>query len=296
MPTPLPLHPDAALGLALALIASSTAPLVLLDGELTVVAVSRSFCQAFGVDLASAPTRSIFELGAGEWDVRELRSLLTAVIDGRTDIDADEMDLKPPGGETRRLVIGAHKLDYAEVDGVRIALSVADVTEVRLTEKHKDELLREKAILLEELQHRIANSLQIIASVLLQSASRVTSDEVRSHLYDAHNRVMSVAALQKQLTATRLGGVGVRAYFADLCGSISASMIPDPRRLSLDVDVDESVASSNVSVSLGLIVTELVINALKHAFPGHRRGKIERDSFRRNHSRSLRGSWRTRLA
>ena len=275
MPTPLPLHPDAALGLALALIASSTAPLVLLDGDLCVVAVSRSFCRAFGVDLASSPTRSIFELGAGEWDVHELRSLLEAVAEGRTDIDADEMDLKRQGLETRRLVIGAHNLDYAEAEGVRIALSVADVTDIRLTQKHKDDLLREKAILLEELQHRIANSLQIIASVLLQSASRVTSDEVRSHLYDAHNRVMSVAALQKQLTATRLGEVGVRAYFADLCASISASMVANPERLSLDVDVDENVvASSNVSVSLGLIVTELVINALKHAFPGHPQGKI----------------------
>ena len=274
MPASLPLHPDAALGLALALIASSTAPLVLLDGDLTVVAVSRSFCQTFGIDLASAPGHSIFELGAGEWDVRQLRALLKATVDGHADIDAYEMDLKRAGRETRRLVIGARKLDYADVDGVRLVLSVSDVTDARLSEKHKDDLLREKTILLQELQHRVANSLQIIASVLLQSASRIPSDEVRSHLYDAHNRVMSVAAVQQQLAATRLGEVGVRAYFIDLCRSISASMISDPQQLSLDVDVDESVASSNISVSLGLIVTELVINALKHAFPGHRRGKI----------------------
>jgi len=274
MPAPLPLHPDAALGLALALIASSTAPLVLLDGDLTVVAVSRSFCQAFGIDQASAPGRSIFDLGAGEWDVRQLRALLKATVDGHADIDAYEMDLNRADRETRRLVIGARKLDYADVDGIRVVMSVSDVTDARLSEKHKDDLLREKTILLQELQHRIANSLQIIASVLLQSASRIPSDEVRSHLYDAHSRVMSVAAIQQQLAATRLGEVGVRAYFIDLCRSISASMIPDPKQLSLDVEVDESVASSNISVSLGLIVTELVINALKHAFPGRRRGKI----------------------
>jgi len=274
MPASLPLDPDAALGLALALIASSTAPLVLLGDDLTVVAVSRSFCQAFGIDLASAPGRSIFELGAGEWDVRQLRALLKATVDGHADIDAYEMDLRRAGRETRRLVIGAQKLDYADAEGVRVVLSVADVTDARLSEQHKDELLREKTILLQELQHRIANSLQIIASVLLQSASRVPSDEVRSHLYDAHNRVMSVAAVQQQLAATRLGEVGVRAYFIDLCRSISASMISDPQQMSLDVEVDESVAGSNISVSLGLIVTELVINALKHAFPGRRPGKI----------------------
>ena len=238
MTASLPLHPDAALGLALALIASSTAPLVLLDGDLTVVAVSRSFCQAFGIDLASAPGHSIFELGAGEWDVRQLRVLLESTVDGDAGIDAYEMDLERAGRETRRLVIGAHKLDYADVDGIRVVLSVSDVTDARLSEKHNDDLLREKTILLQELQHRVANSLQIIASVLLQSASRIPSDEVRSHLYDAHNRVMSVAAVQQQLAATRLGEVGVRAYFIDLCRSIGASMIPDPQQLSLDVEVD----------------------------------------------------------
>lgn len=61
----------------------------------------------------------------------------------------------------------------------------------------------------------------------------------------------------------------MRAYFTDLCGSIGASMIADHDRLSLTATVDDSAVGADVSVSLGLIVTELVINALKHAFPGH---------------------------
>jgi len=270
----LPRQPDAALSMALALIASSTEPLVLLDGDLNVIAASRSFCQAFEIDPETVPGRSMFDLGAGEWGVGQLRSLLKATVDGDADTAAYEMDLKRPDKETRRLVLGAHKLEYGEADGIRIVLSVSDVTDLRESEKRKDDLLREKAILLQELQHRVANSLQIIASVLLQSASRGASEELRGHLYDAHNRVMSVAALQRQLAATRLGEVGVRAYFIDLCQTLSASMIADPEQLSLDVNVDESVANSNTSVSLGLIVTELVINALKHAFPGRRHGKI----------------------
>ena len=60
-------------------------------------------------------------------------------------------------------------------------------------------------MLLQEMQHRVANSLQIIASILLLKARTVQSDETRLHLQDAHRRVMSVAAVQQHLQASRPG-------------------------------------------------------------------------------------------
>ncbi|RYD61931.1 MAG: sensor histidine kinase, partial [Sphingomonadales bacterium] len=108
---------------------------------------------------------------------------------------------------------------------------------------------------------------QIIASVLMQSARRVQSDEARLHLHDAHHRVMSIATLQRQLAAGTAGDVKLRSYLNDLCESIGASMIYDHNLTRIDVIVDDTSTSSEISVSLGLIVTELVINALKHAFP-----------------------------
>ncbi|HWF76195.1 MAG TPA: sensor histidine kinase [Caulobacteraceae bacterium] len=268
---------EAANSLALAVVAASDTPLLLLDDNLVLIAASASFCRAFRIDPASVPGRRLAELGAGEWNVPQLVSLLTATAGGRAEVEAYEMDLEFGRGETRRIVVNAHKLDYADADHVCVLLSISDVTEARLAAKLKDDLLREKAVLLHELQHRIANSLQIIASILLQSARRAHSDGTRTQLYDAHNRVMSVAAVQKQLAASRLGDVELRPYFTELCRSIGASMIRDPKQLSLDVTVDDSVTSADISVSLGLVVTELVINALKHAFPGRRPGKITVD-------------------
>lgn len=252
----------------MALVVSSQAPLVLLDDELIVVAASRSFARTFEVrpDPVGA---GLADLGEGEWNVPQLKSLLRATIAGVAAIDAYEMDLVRKQHEPRRLVLNARKLDYFDTDNIRIVLTVADVTAARLAEKLKDDLVREKQILLEELQHRVANSLQIIASVLMQSARRVQSEESRRHLHDAHHRVMSIATMQRQLAASRLGEVALRAYFTDLCESIGASMIADHDRLSLTATVDDSAVGADVSVSLGLIVTELVINALKHAFPGH---------------------------
>ena len=131
-------------------------------------------------------------------------------------------------------------------------------------ETHKNEsLMREKEVMLQELNHRVANSLQIIASILMQRVRSVQSEEARSHLRDAHHRVMSVATLQRLLASTASGEVQLRPYLTDLCASIGASMIADPGRLTMNVTVDDSVMSPNQSVSVGLIVTELAINSLR---------------------------------
>ncbi len=277
MALPVTFDPDAPLSLALAVVASSSAPLVLLDGDLTVVAASMSFCVAFRLDPKQVPDHKLAELGDGEWGGVKLASLLRATASGFAKVEAYEMDLVRPGQEPRRLVLNAHKLDYGAGELTRLLLSVSDVTEARNSDKVKDDLVREKAMLLQEVQHRIANSLQIIASVLMQSARRVQSSETRGHLQDAHSRVMSIASVQRQLVVSKVGEVELRAYFNQLCESLGASMIENHDQLSIEVSTDDSLTSPDASVSLGLIVTELVINALKHAFPDNRRGQIKVD-------------------
>ena len=268
MEKPLTRLPEHADNMSVALISSSFSPLLFLREDLTIIAASKSFCAAFDVDCAGVTGKKLADLGGGEWNVRQLNALLQATVSGKAAIDVYEMDLVRPEKDTLRLLINAHTLDYFEAESIRVVLAITDVTSQRLADKVRDDLVREKQLLLNEIQHRVANSLQIIASVLLQSARKVQSSETREHLRDAHNRVMSIAMLQKHLSSTAVDNVGLKNYFADLCNSIGASMIGDPGRIKLTTQCDDSAVDPDTSVSLGLIVTELVINSLKHAFPG----------------------------
>jgi len=273
MPTP---PSDIALNLALALISASVAPVLLLDGDLSVIAASQSFREAYDVGNDQIPGADLADLGSGEWNPPQFRSLLKATVLGTATIGDFEMDLRSRQG-LRHLVLNVRRLDYGDGDGVKLLLSIQDVTEARAGEKQTHDLIRDKATLVQEIQNRAANSLQVITSVLMQNVRMDGSTASRDHLRDSHHRVMSVAAVQRQLAGSALGDVELHGYLTDLCRSIGDAMIRDHDRLTLEVTADNSIASSGKAVSLGLIVTELVINALRYAFPDDREGRIEVD-------------------
>ena len=259
----------------LAVVISSHEPLLFLSADQVIIAASATYFWAVEIDPLTLPGSHLSAVGNGEWAMPKLASRLKATAAGSAHIEAYEIDLVRPDRKTRNLVVNACTFDDGDKDRIRVLLAVTDVTDVRVEARIKDDLVRKKAILLQEVQHRVANSLQIMARVLMQSARKVRSEEVRGHLHNAHHRVMSIASVQKLLSISSGGEVEISTYLTQWCDSLGASMIAEPDRLSISFNADDSAVTAGVSISLGLIVTELVINALKHAFPDQATGQIE---------------------
>jgi hypothetical protein len=91
----------------------------------------------------------------------KLLSLLRATASGSANIDAYEIDLKRSSQATRQLVVNARKLKDGDTDHIRLLLAITDVTAMRAEARLKDDLVREKAILLQEVQHRVATACRL---------------------------------------------------------------------------------------------------------------------------------------
>ena len=263
--------------LAQAIVDTVAEPLVVLDSHLRVITASRSFYLTFRVNRQSTQGRLLYDLGEGQWNIPELKTLLEKVLPEHGAVEGYEVDREFPGLGRRTMRLSARQVIYEGNPQATLLLTMADVTEQRAMEQEMKELMWQKELLLEEMQHRVANSLTIIASILMLKARAVQSEETRQHLQDAHSRVLSVAAVQNHLhSAGQITSIEMAPYLSRLCEALAGSMIGESRPIALKVGVAGGQVPSRQAVSIGLLVTELVINALKHAFPAvTRAGRVD---------------------
>jgi two-component sensor histidine kinase len=273
--------------LALAIVETIREPFLVLDDKLQVLAASRCFCQIFKEDQNLSHGRSLFELGDGQWDVPGLRALLERIVPDGTSVEGFEFEQDFRHLGSRTMQVNADLIQDQGNTPPMILVAIKDITSRREVEDEKarlledtEKLLEQQKTLLREMRHRIANSLQIIASILLLKASSVSSEETKSELRDAHQRVMSVAAVQSHLHDVEgIEQIDMGAYLTKLGAGLAASMIGPKQNIRIVVAADDGTLSTSQAVSLGLIATELIINAIKYAFPTERSSARIRVTF-----------------
>jgi PAS domain S-box-containing protein len=278
--------------LALAIVDTLPEPFLVLDEKLHVLAASRCFYEVFMEDPEQSHGRSLFEIGDGHWDIPGLRKLLEAVVPRQASVKGFEFEQEFRHLGKRTVQLNAHPIHDKSDAGRMVLLSIRDITDRRLIEQekeqlleHTEELLEQQKTLLREMRHRIANSLQIIASILLLKAGSVSSEETKNELRDAHQRVMSVAAVQSHLHEVEgIEEIDMGAYLTKLGAGLASSMISPKQDIGIAVAADGGTFPTSHAVSLGLIATELIINAIKYAFPLARKSSRIRVTFEKSGS------------
>ncbi len=157
-----------------------------------------------------------------------------------------------------------------------ILVIASDITDSKQFEKELKDSLREKEVLLQEIHHRVKNNMQIISSLLNIQTRYVDDEESVNILKESQNRVRSMAMIHEKLYRSKNFN---KIYFADYIESLvwdlfysynikKGTIIPV-------LDIDDIKLNIETSVPCGLIITELVSNSLKYAFPDQPKGELE---------------------
>src|ERR1700729_1148673 len=144
-----------ACALAQSIVDTVREPLVVLDKGLRVIAASRSFYSAFEVSPEETQGKLFYALGDGQWDIPKLRVLHDKIIPEHGVMEDYEVEHEFPSLGHRTMRLNARQAFYEGGADTTILIGIEDVTERRVLERQKDELLKQKDMLLNEVQHRI---------------------------------------------------------------------------------------------------------------------------------------------
>lgn len=160
-------------------------------------------------------------------------------------------------------------------EGLKVLAAIADITERKKKEDEIKAALREKETLLGEIHHRVKNNLQIVQSMLHLQAAKFEDEAWRDAVRDCENRIKSMALIHQTLyQSDDFSRVDFAGFLNALALTLINSYRIDPGRISVSVEADQVLLPITAAVPCGQIANELVSNALKHAFPEGRCGKV----------------------
>jgi len=160
-------------------------------------------------------------------------------------------------------------------EGPMVLASIIDITERLLAARRLMDSLREKELLLKEIHHRVKNNLAVIGSLLYLRSGAMRDEDSRRILDECRERVRSMALVHERLYQSEdLSEVDFGEYAAELANEMLRNSSAARSDVRLVLDIDPTPLGIDRAIPCGLILTELISNALKHAFPDGRSGTL----------------------
>jgi len=175
------------------------------------------------------------------------------------------------GGDRKSVEISMQLFD---MEGKRVIITNArDITERKRTDDLVRSALREKEVLLREVHHRVKNNMQVISSLLNLQASQTSDPATKTMLEESRQRVRSIALIHEKLyNSANLGSIDFGTYLKSVTDELLRTFgRPD---VSCVLDLESIPFEIDKAIPAGLIVNELLTNALRHAFPSGTKGTV----------------------
>ncbi|MFB5649761.1 PAS domain S-box protein [Leptospira wolffii] len=161
--------------------------------------------------------------------------------------------------------------------------SCVDITEVKLAVETLSQDLEERESLFKELQHRVKNSINMIASIVEISGNKSKNEEVETTLDSIVNRIHSIGSLYDQLyTSGSSNRIRLDEYIEKIISTLFKAFLVDPERILLRQRLEFLKIEAKSAVPIGLIVNELITNILKYGFPSDQTGSVYADLYKEN--------------
>ena len=160
-------------------------------------------------------------------------------------------------------------------NGMMVLSAIVDISDRKMKEQKILQALKEKEAMLGEIHHRVKNNLQMIDSLLSMQSDTIQDASIKSIFRDSQNRIKSMALIHQILyQSNNFAEVDFGRFLDRLLPALTSSYSFDGRAVSLEIGGGPVSLPISAAIPCGLLVNELITNALKHAFPDRPPGRI----------------------